>query len=183
MLETNRLLLRQWQESDFMPFAKLNADVEVRRYFPDVQTQENSIRDAKTCQSLIAEKGWGFWAVELKSTNEFIGFIGLHEPSADLPFSPCVEIGWRLSKQFWGHGYATEGAKEVLSYAFKVLNLDEVVSFTVLENTPSRAVMSRIGLSQCLENFNHPDIALDHPLSEHVLYKITKREWFSQKCL
>ncbi len=146
-------------------------------YFPALLSIEESNAIAEKCKSLISERGWGFWAVQLKSTDEFIGFVGLHIPKSNLPFSPCVEIGWRLLRKFWGKGYATEAAAEALAYAFNTLKLSEVVSFTSVANFRSRSVMERLGLSNTHQNFEHPDIQKGHSLSEHVLYKITKQEW------
>ena len=182
-LETNRLLLRQWQRADYAPFAELNADPNVRRFFPKVQTPEESNADAQIIHDFIARKGWGLWAVELKESAEFIGFVGLFEPTAALPFSPCVEIAWRLRKEHWGSGYATEAGAKALSYAFETLALDEVISMAVVSNAPSIAVMTRLGLQDAKQNFAHPDIPLEHELSEHVLYKITREQWLSQLSL
>jgi ribosomal-protein-alanine N-acetyltransferase len=176
-LETNRLLLRQWVENDLPIFAALNSDHEVMEYFPALLSIEESNEIAEKCKSLISERGWGFWAVELKSSGEFIGFVGLHIPKPNLPYSPCVEIGWRLIKKSWGNGYATEAGQEALDYAFNTLNLSEVVSFTTISNIRSRSVMKRLGFSNTHQNFEHPDIQKGHPLSEHVLYKISKQEW------
>jgi ribosomal-protein-alanine N-acetyltransferase len=176
-LKTDRLLLRQWVEQDLPVFALLNSDPEVMAYFPALLSREESDEVARKCKSLISERGWGFWAVELKSSGDFIGFVGLHIPKLNLPFSPCVEIGWRLRKTCWGNGYATEAAAEALNYAFDILKLDEVVSFTVISNFRSRSVMERLGFSNTHQNFEHPDIQKGHPLSEHALYKITRDEW------
>lgn len=177
MLKTDRLLLRQWTEDDFFPFAEMCSDTEVMEYFPKTQTREESYEMGKKILSLINERGWGFWAVEILDRHEFIGFVGLHTPTDKMPFSPCVEIGWRLSKQHWGKGYATEAAKEALKFAFNRLNLDEVVSFTTLANERSKIVMQKIGMRNSNQNFMHPAIDASHPLSEHVLYKIKKSEW------
>lgn len=177
VLETNRLILRQWKATDFQVFAELNADPEVMAYFPKTLSQDESDAIGQKCQLLISQKGWGFWAAELKSSGEFIGFVGLHVPEDDLPCCPCVEIGWRLLKKHWGKGYATEAALESLSFAFEILELDEVVSFTTVSNKPSRAVMERIGMVNSQQNFMHPMLSEDHPLVEHVLYKITKSEY------
>ena len=127
--------------------------------------------------ALISERGWGFWAVEIPDVEKFIGYVGLHIPKDSLPFSPCVEIGWRLSKTNWGQGYATEAANEVLRYAFSSLELAEVVSFATLKNERSQKVMEKIGMVNTGQNFMHPDIARDNPLCEHVLYKIEKSRW------
>jgi len=173
-LETKRIKLRQWQERDFPVFARLNADSHVMEYFPEPLSQEQSDKLARRCESLIRKRGWGFWALELKSTQEFIGFLGLHKPQANLPFSPCVEIGWRLLKDHWGNGYATEASQEALRFAFDELGLDEVVSYTTVANTRSRAVMERLGFHDAEQNFEHPDLPKGHSLSEHVLYKMSK---------
>ena len=117
------------------------------------------------------------WAVEVPKQDKFVGFVGLHIPQENLPFSPCVEIAWRLSREHWGKGYATEAAKESLKYAFTTLDLDEVISFTTLANMRSQAVMQKIGMSNAGKNFMHPDIDVSDPLCEHVLYKISKSEW------
>lgn len=177
MLKTDRLLLRQWTEDDFLPFAELCSDKEVMEYFPKLQAQEESYKIGEKILSLINERGWGFWAVDIPDQHKFIGFVGLHIPTNKMPFSPCVEIGWRLSKKHWGKGYATEAAKEVLKFAFETLNLNEVVSFTTLANNRSKSVMQKIGMRDSAQNFMHPDIEVSHPLCEHVLYKISKSEW------
>jgi ribosomal-protein-alanine N-acetyltransferase len=176
-LETERLLLRQWREQDLPVFAELNSDLEVMEYFPKPLNREESDAIAQKCESLISERGWGFWATEIKDSGEFIGFVGLHKPKATLPFSPCVEIGWRLLKKYWGNGYASEAAREALKYSFEILCLNEVVSFTTVSNFRSQAVMERLGLHNTHQNFEHPDLPKGHALSKHVLYKITKSEW------
>lgn len=176
-LETARLVLRQWKKSDFPDFALLNSDPEVMEYFPNTLSKSESDSMAERCKSLISERGWGFWVAELKENSRFLGFVGLHQPKDTLPFSPCVEIGWRLSKQYWGKGYATEAANRSLLYAFEDLQFDEVVSFTPDSNSRSRAVMERLGMVNSGQNFKHPDIPKNHPLSLHVLYKITNTEW------
>ena len=176
-LETDRLILRQWRKTDYPLFAELNADKEVMKYFPNPLSRQESDKFAEICASLISIRGWGLWAVEFKSTGTFIGFVGLHIPKDTLPFSPSVEIGWRLAKQYWGNGYATEAAARVLTFAFDTLNLNEVISFTSVDNYPSRSVMERIGLINTNQNFQHVDIPLEHKLAEHVLYKISKSEW------
>lgn len=176
-LETKRIKLRQWRESDFLPFSELNADPYVMEYFPSTLTKAESDAIAERCQALIAERGWGLWVAELKESSAFMGFVGLHVPKAELPFSPCVEIGWRLSKPHWGYGYASEAARRALSFAFETLNLSEVVSFTATVNMRSRSVMERIGMVNTRDNFLHPDVPEGSYLSEHVLYKITRLVW------
>lgn len=183
-IETDRLYLRQWQKSDFAEFAKLNADEDVMRHFPNCLSTEDSDHLANKIMQLISENGWGFWAVSLKSSHndhivakDFIGFVGLHTPSSALPCSPCIEIGWRLHKEYWGQGYATEAANEALRYAFDTLDLDEVVSFTTTSNLPSLAVMQRIGMTNTKQDFLHPALPPSHPMARLVLYKITQAQW------
>ncbi|GLQ07299.1 GNAT family N-acetyltransferase [Sneathiella chinensis] len=173
-LVTKRLILRQWQDSDLVPFAALNADPAVMEFFPHCLTREDSDAMALKIRTLIAEQGWGFWAAEIRDTGAFAGFVGLHRPSADLPFSPCVEIGWRLARDHWGQGLATEGAKAALTFAFDRLSLPEVVSFTFKDNHRSRAVMERLGFQNSGEDFNHPALPDGHPLRPHVLYRLQK---------
>ena len=177
MLKTDRLLLRQWTEDDFFPFTEMCSDKDVMEFFPKLQTQKESYEMAKKIQSLIKDRGWGFWAIEIPDQHKFIGFVGLHTPKDSMPFSPCVEVGWRLSNQHWGKGYATEAAKAALEYAFNKLNLNEVVSFTTLANIRSIAVMQKIGMSNSGQNFMHPDIEVSHVQCEHVLYKLNRSEW------
>ncbi|QHJ12474.1 Putative ribosomal N-acetyltransferase YdaF [Paraglaciecola mesophila] len=179
-LETDRLILRNWKASDYEPFYALNSDLEAMRYFPSPYTRAQSDHLADKCQSLIQQRGWGLWAVSEREDEAFIGFVGLHTPNANMPCSPCVEIGWRLLPQYWGNGFATEGAHKALEFAFKELALPEVVSFTAKTNQPSRAVMQRIGMHNSLHNFMHPDIYPDNPLAEHVLYQLTRNAWFEQ---
>jgi ribosomal-protein-alanine N-acetyltransferase len=181
VIETERLYLRQWQASDFAIFAEMNADAEVMAYFPKLLSTSVSDIIAKKCQQLIADKGWGLWAVSLKPHLEkqdaFIGFVGLNETHADMSFAPAVEIAWRLHKKYWGQGYATEAAHAALHFAFTELSLDEVVSFTAVINKRSQLVMERIGMTDTQDNFYHPALNADHRLAEHVLYKITRQQW------
>jgi RimJ/RimL family protein N-acetyltransferase len=171
-IETERLRLRQWQAADREPFAALNADPRVMEFFPSPLTRRDSDALADRCQSLIEERGWGFWAAELKNTRAFIGFVGLHTPAAELPFSPCVEIGWRLAFQHWGQGLATEAATQALRIGFDVLGLQEIVSFTALVNRRSRAVMERLGMRES-GTFEHPQAPKSSPLRQHCLYRLS----------
>lgn len=171
--ETKRLRLRQWRDSDYAPFAVLNADPRVMEHFPSTLDRAASDELADKVRSLIAERCWGIWAVERKDTQAFIGFVGLHIPSADLPFQPCVEIAWRLAAEHWGHGYATEAAQAVLQVGFETLQLEEIVSFTALSNLKSQAVMERLGMQRDEQTFEHPDVPVEHPLREHCLYRMT----------
>jgi len=175
-LATGRLLLRQWRGVDLEPFAALNSDAEVMRYFPAVLTRAQSDALAEEARRLIAQRGWGLWAVELVSSGSFIGFVGLAEPRFDAHFTPAVEVGWRLGRECWGHGYATEAAGAALSFGFGQLELDEIVSFTAASNTRSQRVMDRVGMTHELaDDFDHP--AVDGPLRRHVLFRISDEHW------
>jgi RimJ/RimL family protein N-acetyltransferase len=132
---------------------------------------------ADRCQALLAEHGWGFWAVEKKLTPTFIGFVGLHTPTAALPFSPCVEVGWRLAYQYWGKGYATEAALGALRIGFEVLGLSEIVAFTADANLRSRKVMEKLHMQEATETFEHPDIPEGHELRQHCLYRLYREQW------
>lgn len=177
MLQTNRLVLRQWIDDDLTPFAQLNADPQVMEYFPAMLSVAESDAFANTIRSLIEWRGWGLWAIEVPGQASFIGFVGLHRPADDLPCSPCVEIGWRLAKEHWGKGYASEAAEAALSFAFRELKLDEVVSFTSAVNKRSEAVMNKIGMCNAHQNFPHPRLDPASPLCEHVLYKIRNDQY------
>lgn len=172
-LETSRLWLRGWTEQDKLPFFQMNSDTEVMRYFPSVldKTQSNQLM-SQIMARFDSQGGWGFWAVELKLTGELIGFVGLNIPGYQLPCSPCTEIGWRLRSEYWRQGYTTEAAQVVIKFAFEHLKLKELVAFTAVPNTPSEAVMKKLGMHKDTENFNHPALAEDHWLSEHVLYRL-----------
>ncbi len=173
-LKTERLLLRQWKKEDYPHFAKLNADPNVMAYYPNTLNETESNSMANRIQSLIVENKWGFWAVEIIKTKQFIGFVGLHKPTYQLPVTPCVEIGWRLATEHWGEGYATEAGKEVLEFAFKQLQLKQVYSFCSTDNQRSWAVMERLGMRDMNNNFEHPMLPEGDPLREHVLYRITQ---------
>lgn len=168
MIETDRLLLRQWVEGDREPFAALNADPVVMEHFPATLSREESDAFMDRQMAIIDQQGWGLWAVEVRSTGDFIGFTGLLVPVFDAEFVPCVEIGWRLAAASWGNGYATEAATAVLDHAFTQIGLDDVVSFTYVGNDRSRRVMEKIGLTERLE-FDHPNLP-GHRLRRHVLY-------------
>ncbi|MBL8072173.1 MAG: GNAT family N-acetyltransferase [Nitrospira sp.] len=170
-LPTPRLLLRQWQPSDLEPFALMSSDADVMRYYPAPWSREQSDVFAQRVMRLIDERGWGFWAIEERASRQFIGFVGLHIPSHELPFSPCVEVGWRLAKPYWGLGYATEAAQSAISFGFQQLHLKELVAFTAITNLKSRAVMERLGM-QFDSEFDHPQVPVESRLRRHVLYRL-----------
>ena len=176
---TKRLLLRMWKNSDGDPYAALNADPAVMRFFPGLQTREASDRDIERWDAELNDRGWSNWAVETRAADQFIGFIGLSVPRRALPFMPCVELGYRLAQEHWGKGYATEGAKAAVRVGFEQLGLAEIVSFTAIINLPSRAVMERVGMTNANEDFDYPNPALaqDNKLKRHCLYRITREQW------
>ena len=178
MLKTARLILRKWCEADLEPYYHINQDLKVIEFLRGAMTR-------KECADFIAETnrridkwGFGLWAVELKETQELIGFVGLNIPDFAAHFMPAVEIGWRLGSKYWGEGYATEAASTVLKAGFEKFNLKEIVSFTALQNLKSQAVMKKIGLKYDPQGeFNHPKLPLDHSLSRHLLYRLKKEEF------
>ena len=176
-MKTERLLLRQWRNEDMPGFAELNADREVMQFYPELLSLQESNAAAEKFKSLIAANGWGFWAVESTPERSFIGLVGLHKPTYKLPFGPCVEIGWRLARAYWGKGYATEAAGVCLDFAFDQLNLSEVYAFTSVQNFKSRAVMERLDMVNIEANFDHPIMPHNSPLREHVVYEIKKHQW------
>jgi len=176
-IKTERLTLRQWQKEDYPAFARLNADPDVMKYYPDILTQLESNDMAERFEALLAHRGWGFWVVEKSDEKKFMGFVGLNESTYELPVTPCVEIGWKLAKEYWENGYASEAAKACLKVAFEELDLPEVYSFTSVLNKKSQAVMERLGMVNMKLNFNHPMMPKDSPLLEHVFYKIDNKTW------
>jgi RimJ/RimL family protein N-acetyltransferase len=182
LLTTERLILRQWQESDRDAFARLNADPVVMEHFPRCLTREESDAAVTRTQKTIGERGWGFWAVEVRGGAPFIGFVGLSIPGFEAHFTsaqaPCVEIGWRLLREHWRKGYVSEAAVECLRFGFEKLTLQEIVAFTVPLNVRSRAVMERIGMSRDpADDFDHPNLEPGHPLRRHVLYRMSRSDW------
>ncbi|WP_374381537.1 GNAT family N-acetyltransferase [Dongia sp.] len=174
-LVTERLLLRPWRETDKAPFAALNNDPRVYATLAGPMTRAESDAFADRIAAHIAEHGWGLWAVEVPGIADFIGYVGLSRPRFEAPFTPCVEIGWRLAFAHWGKGYATEAARAVLDFGFGTLKLPEIVSFTTVSNVRSCAVMERLGLTHdARDDFDHPMLAADHPLLRHVLYRMRR---------
>jgi len=174
---TQRLVLRQWCGEDRTPFAVLNADPMVMEHLPALLTRAQSDALVDRCIEHIARHGYGLWAVEVRASSEFIGFVGLSVPTWEAAFTPCIEIGWRLARSAWGHGYATESANAVLATAFGAIGLNDVVSFTTTGNLRSQHVMRRIGMTHNpSEDFDHPLLA-GGPLRRHVLYRISRADW------
>ncbi|VUD53978.1 hypothetical protein TDB9533_01944 [Thalassocella blandensis] len=182
-LETKRCVLRCWNDADLPAFHALNADPEVMRFFPACLSPQKSDEFFTEICKRFKEHGWGFWAIENKANARLVGFVGLNIPQIPLPFSPCVEIGWRLCPRYWGQGLAFETASACLNFAFMTLQLQEVVAFTSVLNKRSEALMCRLGMENCHNNFYHPALSDDSPLREHVLYKITQVQWKLKRAL
>lgn len=175
LIETKRLLLREWQKSDLDPMAIINQDPKVMEFFPSIRTYTETEKFINANISAYEKYGYCLYPVELKASGELIGFVGLNYTDWQAHFTPAVEIGWRLGAQFWGQGYATEAAMAVRDFAFNTLNLDELVSFTVPANVRSRKLMERLGfIHDPKDDFDHPMIDVGHPMKRHVLYRLRK---------
>jgi len=175
-VRTDRLVLRPWRPEDLAAFRIINADREVMALMPSTLDDDQSDAQALRIMDGIATRGWGLWAVEAPGITPFLGYVGLNQTAQPMPFQvagePSVELAWRLSRQYWGHGYASEAAAACLDFAFNILELDEVVAYTVPHNHRSRAVMERIGMVRDpAGDFDHPILAAGHPLRRHVLYR------------
>lgn len=176
--ETNRLIMRPFEVSDFEPFAALNRDPMVMEHFLAPLTDDESQTFMNAINREHDARGYGLWALERKDTGAFIGFTGLHHHDGPTPPFPCVEVGWRLAVDAWGNGFATEAGLRALDHGFDAAGLEEIVSFTIPANTRSRAVMDRIGLTHDpTRDFDHPRVPIGHPQRRHVLYRITRDEW------
>jgi RimJ/RimL family protein N-acetyltransferase len=172
-LTTDRLCLRRWTPSDRLPFAALNADPQVTEFLPSTLSRQESDALAERIEAHFERHGFGLWAVEAPGVAAFAGFVGLSVPRFEAHFTPCIEVGWRLAREFWNRGYATEAAQAALAFAFRELQADEVVSFTVAGNVRSRRVMDKIGMTRSeSDDFDHPSLPDGHPLRRHVLYRI-----------
>ena len=177
-MRTERLILRRWREEDREPFAALNADPLVMEFFPEPLDRALSDELIDRIEADFVRLGFGLWAVEVAGVAPFIGFVGLSEPTFTSHFTPAVEVGWRLDRAFWGHGYATEAADASVAFGFGVLELEEIVSFTVPENRRSRRVMERLGMTNdAADDFDHPRVPVGHRCRRHVLYRLTRAGW------
>ncbi|MEV6522274.1 GNAT family N-acetyltransferase [Longispora sp. NPDC051575] len=172
-LRTERLLIRPWRESDIAPWAAMNADPEVREHFLGLQTAERSAEQVALFQGEVAERGWGWWALEVAATGEFVGMAGLDPVEEEMPVSG-VEIGWRLARPAWGHGYATEAARGVADFGFTELGLAEILALTTATNVKSQAVMRRLGMTHDpAEDFEDLTVPAG-PLRPTVVYRLAR---------
>lgn len=166
-------MLRDWRDEDVEAFVRMNADSRVTEFFPHRYTREHSESSARIIRERLAHNGYGWWVVEIRGCAPFAGLVALQEVPFEAPFTPANEIGWRFAPEFWGNGYATEGARAALRFAFENLQWHEVVAFTAAPNLPSRRVMERLGMIRDeRDDFDHPKIEAGHPLRRHVLYRV-----------
>ena len=174
-ITTERLLLRQWRDADLEPFAELNADPEVMEHFPAPLTRAESDRFAASIAERIETDGFGLWAAEILDTGGFVGFAGLLPVQFESHFTPAIEVGWRLARDHWGKGYATEGGKAAIGFGFDIVGLREIASLAVPANVRSLRVMERIGMTHDLDDdFDHPRFPEGHRLRRHLLYRIKR---------
>lgn len=175
MIKSDRLILRRWRDADLEPFAAINADPVAMRFMPAAMTLEETRAMVGRIEEHQRAHGFGIWALEVPGVAPFVGFLGLQRVGFEAPFTPAVEIGWRLAPAHWGKGYATEGAKAAIRFGFENLNLDQIVSFTVAANKPSWSVMERVGMTRDpSEDFDHPRLPAGHALRRHVLYRLKR---------
>jgi RimJ/RimL family protein N-acetyltransferase len=172
-IRTDRLVMRRWRDTDRAPFAALNADPEVMRYFPATLDRAASDSLVNIIEARFDYQGFGLWALELASTAEFIGFTGLNPMPAGVPGAGGTEVGWRLARRAWHQGYATEAATAAVHVAFNGAGLAELWSITAVLNEPSQAVMRRLGMIRHAY-FEHPQIDPGHPIRRHVAYRLTR---------
>jgi RimJ/RimL family protein N-acetyltransferase len=178
VLKTDRLILRRWRREDRAPFAAMNSDAEVMEFMPGRLSAEESDLVVDRIEAHFAAHGFGLWAAELREPSQFLGFVGLSVPRFEAVFTPCVEVGWRLARDCWGQGLATEGAHEVVRHAFEDLKLESIVSFTTSRNFRSRRVMEKLGMTHDPdEDFDHPLLPREHPLRRHALYRLYALDW------
>lgn len=176
ILESERVGLRAWKDSDLKEFAALNEDPIVMKHFPKTLNLEESKAALIRMQKHQEERGYTYFAAEEKESGEFLGFVGLYYQDYEAPLRPFVDIGWRLKRGAWGYGFATEAAKACLKFAFEELKLDRVYSVAPVLNVPSERVMQKIGMRKIAE-FGHPKIPDDSPLKTCVFYEIKKEDF------
>lgn len=175
MIETERLILRPFEPGDLDAFAAINADAEVMRHFAAMPDRAGTATLMERLAERRADAGFGMSAAVERESGRFLGMIGIQTVPFEQAFTPAVEVGWRLRRDAWGHGYATEGARAAMAEGFTRFGLHEIVAFTLPVNLRSRAVMERLGMtSDPNDDFDHPLLAEDHPMRRHVLYRVAR---------
>lgn len=183
LLQTERLLLRPWEERDREPFAALNADAEVMEYLAKVLSREESDAYIEVARAHFTRYGYGLWAVEERASGAFVGLVGLRWVPYEAHFTPAVEVAWRIHRRFWGQGLATEAAAASLRYGFEQVGLSEIVALTLPVNRRSQRVMEKIGMQRNVaDDFEHPLLPEGHPKRSHILYRISAEHWQEQRC-
>jgi len=172
-IRTARLVMRRWRDTDLDAYAAMNADPDVMRYFPAPLDRAASDGSVDRIEELFESQGFGLWALEVADTAEFIGFTGLNSMPAGVPGAGGMEVGWRLTQRAWHHGYATEAAAAAVDVGFNGVGLDQIWSMTAVLNEPSQAVMRRLGMTP-YTHFDHPKIAIGHPLRRHIVYRLLR---------
>ena len=178
-LETERLLLRPWKDSDYDTYARMSRDPDIVRFFPGILNRVESDAEVDYWRSSFKNEGWGFWALEEKTTKEFVGYTGLMHTLPEHPFPRCVEIGWKLARSSWGKGYATEAARRALAFGFTELGQDAIFAYASVDNAASIKVIKRLGMSETPLTFEHPFLVREHPYRLTRLYRIGREEWIA----
>ena len=174
--------MRRWRESDCLVLAEMSSDPVVMEHFPRLSTFDECQKMVEVIETEFDERGFSFWALERKDRGDLIGFTGLHQVPFEAPFTPAVEIGWRLRQNGWGQGFATEAARRALQFGFEAKGLDEIVSLTISANARSQAVMQRVGMThQPEDDFDHPKLRDDLRTCRHLLYRLSREDWFSNR--
>jgi RimJ/RimL family protein N-acetyltransferase len=175
LIRTSRLLLRGWRDDDRDGFAAMNRDPRVMEFFVRPLTLQESNAFLDRIRDCWTHSRYGLWAVERSDLGCFIGYVGLWPATFEARFTPAVEVGWRLAASHWGHGFATEAARQALRFGFDMVGLEEIVSFTAAGNLRSRRVMQRLGMQwDPADDFDHPWVPNGHRLQPHVLYRLSR---------
>jgi ribosomal-protein-alanine N-acetyltransferase len=182
ILSGERVHLRRWQEADREPFAAMNSDPRVMEFFARPLDRAGSDAMVDHIEKHFDRHGFGLWALEVPGVAPFVGFTGLATVAFKAHFTPCIEVGWRLAFEHWGHGHATEAARLALGYGFATAGLAETVSFTSVPNLRSRAIMERLGMrTDPADDFDYPSFPENHPLRRHVLYRLSAESYFATR--
>jgi RimJ/RimL family protein N-acetyltransferase len=174
-LESDRLLLRPWRDEDVRHWVAMSVDPRVMEFFPSTYDVDFATKMAQTLRERLEADGYGWWVLEAKNVSPFVGVIALQSVPFEAAFTPAFEVGWRLKAEYWGRGYATEGATLAARFAFDVLHLDEIVAMTALQNLRSKRVMERLGMTHDpRDDFDHPRLEDGHRLRRHVLWRLSR---------
>ena len=174
-LETDRLIIREWEDRDRDPYARFVSDPEVRRYYLETLNRQQADAVLDRFIEFYRRDGFGNLPVERKSDGAMIGYVGIIPVNMTIRGNPPVEIGWLLGKQYWGQGYAPEAARAWIAQAFNTLGMTEIVAWTATSNLPSQRVMQKLGMTRDpQDDFLHPKVPDGHPLQPHFLYRLAR---------